>query len=855
MTQDTPSERFAFRSRRSGGEDDPAGRDPAAPREAEASFRSSAAPRSDQLPDRGDRTGSDERFVAADPADREDTRRPQPPRQMPEPHARAASAPPPAFAPSAGRSGAGEEDLPNIDIRSLMLKLWRGKWIIVASIVVMGLLALIPISRMQPVYRATAKMMFNLDGSGAVDIGQVVLGANSETTLKNQVEILSSKHLIEGVVDRLGLDRNPEFNPILAHRLSEQADAGTGTAPATPLSDAEKAQERRIVTAIVTARLNLLPVDGTRVIELQFTAGDPVTAAEVVNAIGTQYLQDQVDTRLETTSAATTWLAGRVEELRERLQSAEEAVETARTAQSQAAGQGLEITQQQLVAANSSLIGARNETLAARSTVERIAEAIEQNSDFGSVPDFRTSQIIAAYRAEMVSLTSQAGQFTEGSVRLTEIRRRIDELNQMMATEAEQILQSAKTDLASKDERENALVAEIRELEDKALEQSRAQVQIRQLSREADASRVLYESFLNRLKETSAQQDLVGADARVLSAAEPPLGPLAEASQRTMIAALTLGALIGIAIVLIIDKLNNTFRSPAQVEELTGIAVVGTVPAVGRRLHKRDIFRHFAERPKSSLAESIRNLRTSILFSDIDHPPQVVMFTSSVPGEGKSTTSILMAIASQQMGRSSIIVDCDLRLPTLAQLFEDDGTPGLVSVMEGTATLDEAIHRDPTSGLHMLMTKPSEPRSRLNAADILASQRFRDLIAILREHYDMIILDAPPTLVVADARILAPMVDAVVYLARWNQTPRNAVSEGLKDLRHVGAPIAGITLTMIDEQRAASYTYDGYDYHKGRYRDYYDGEPAPSPGWQGQLRQLIERLRHRLRPGGTGAGD
>jgi capsular exopolysaccharide synthesis family protein len=239
-------------------------------------------------------------------------------------------------------------------------------------------------------------------------------------------------------------------------------------------------------------------------------------------------------------------------------------------------------------------------------------------------------------------------------------------------------------------------------------------------------------------------------------------------------------------------------------------------------MHRRDVIGQFKENPKSALAEAVRSLRTSILFSRVDNPPKTVMFTSSVPREGKSTTSMLVAMTSRQMGKSAIIVDCDLRLPSLARLLpENDGDAGLLSVLEGSAKLEDAIYRDKDTGLDVLMTRPSEPRSNVNAADILSSQKFNDILKELQSVYDLVVLDTPPTLVVADARILARHVDAVVYVVAWDRTPRGAVIEGIKELKSVDAPLVGVCFTMLNEGRAARYSYDGYSYYRGRYREYY----------------------------------
>jgi len=737
-----------------------------------------------------------------------------------------------------------EDDGDAIDIRAIARKLWRGKWIIVVTTLFAALIGSLTATQYEPVYRADATVMFNLDRTNIVDVEQVVVSGINENTIQNQIEILRSTGLIERVVDKLALVRNPELNPLIREpeeTLFERVrsfiaippelldlgrDMGVLKPPPPPAPepdpDDRAALERRLVVQNVESRLGLTPVQGTRVIRISFFSGNPRTAAQVVNAVAEQYIVDQLDAKLDATRAATSWLSDRVEELRIRVQTAEEAVESAREQLSEDAGQGLALTEQQLQAANAARAAARNEVRSSQAVFDRLALALAENRDFGSVSEFRASEVISELRGEEARLLSEASQLGEGNPRLSLIRTRLDDVRDLMRQEAERVVEAVQSDLASRQERLAQLVAEVRLLEDKVFAQSREQVQIRQLEREAQASRTLYQNFLGRLEETTAQEDLETADARILSAAEPPLAPLAQAQQRTMVIAIVLGALTGVGIIFLLDKLNNTFRSPGQVEDLTGELVLGTVPTIGRRFHKSDVLRYFKEKPKSSLAEAIRSLRTSILFSNVDTPPKVVMFTSSVPGEGKSTTSILVAMTSRQMGKSAVIVDCDLRLPALAQLLKaDDDTPGLLSLIDGSASLDEAMFKDPATGLDVLMTKPSEPRSVLNAADILASNRFRDLLAQLKERYDLVILDTPPTLVVADARILSRHADAVVYMIRWDRTPRGAVQEGLKEMRNVKAPLAGTALTMINEERAMKYAYEGYAYYKGRYKDYY----------------------------------
>ena len=239
-------------------------------------------------------------------------------------------------------------------------------------------------------------------------------------------------------------------------------------------------------------------------------------------------------------------------------------------------------------------------------------------------------------------------------------------------------------------------------------------------------------------------------------------------------------------------------------------------------MHRTKLLEHLRRRPNSALAEAIRNLRTSILFSNVDRPPKVVMFTSTVPREGKSTTAVLIAQTSEQMGRSGIVVECDLRLPTLGQLFgKQENGPGLLAVLEGTADLDAAICRDQETGLHLLMVQPGDQGIQLNAADILMSRRFGALIDTLRHRYELVVLDTPPTLLVTDARVVTSLVDAVIYVVRWDHTPSGAVKEGLRELTSVNAPIAGMVMTMVREERAVQAGLDAYGYYRGQYKDYY----------------------------------
>jgi capsular exopolysaccharide synthesis family protein len=730
-----------------------------------------------------------------------------------------------------------------IDLRGLLGKLWRGKWIILVSTFFAGVIGFLVAAQFEPTYTARTKVMFDINRANVIDVGQSVV--RLDETILNQVEVLQSTRLIERVIEERALTKNPYFNPklradneTLGSRIASffslpkglketLQNLGLLTPPAPPPDEAAAAEQLRLsVISQVRSSLSLEPVWDTKVIEISFETANARLSSAIANTFAQEYIVDELDAKLEATREATTWLSERVEELRLRVQDSEEAVEAIRAELAADAGQGLDITRAQLEALNASLSAARAELSRTGATFQRLSSAVEGNLDFGAISEFRASRLIQQYRETESDLLVQAAtletRVAEDHPARIRVAMQLEDTRDKIRLEVDRIVEAARLDLSAQQDRVTTTEVQLRELEVKALSQSQSSVRIRQLEREAEASRAVYENFLGRLKETSEQEALQTADARVLSPAEVPLLPDAERVRRTQLLSLVLGAFAGVGFVFLIDLLNNTFRAPAQLEELTGQSYLGAVPSVGRRLQRSDVIKQFKENPKSALAEAVRSLRTSILFSSVDNPPKTVMLTSSVPKEGKSTTSMLVAMTSRQMGKSAIIVDCDLRLPSLARLLpENDGDAGLLSVLEGSAKLEDAIFRDKATGLDVLMTRPSEPRSSINAADILASQKFKDILKELQSTYDLVVLDTPPTLVVADARILSAYVDAVVYVVAWDRTPRGAVLEGIKELKSVNAPLIGVTFTMLNEGRASKYSYDGYSYYRGKYRDYY----------------------------------
>ena len=394
------------------------------------------------------------------------------------------------------------------------------------------------------------------------------------------------------------------------------------------------------------------------------------------------------------------------------------------------------------------------------------------------------------------------------------IRAEIRDAESAIAAEVRKTIEGLRNDVAVARARERTLADGVAELEDRSVTLSRASVELRQLEREAEADRLIYETFLNRFRETSEQEDLQTADARLLARATPPLAPSAPNRRKILAVAGAGGAGLGLGLVVLLEMLANTFRAATEVTARTGRPVLSTLPQFGRgRRRRREVLDYVREKPNSALAEAVRRLRTALFLSDIDTPPRVVMVTSSVPGEGKSTTALLLAHMSLQMNKSAIVVDCDIRRPTLSETFGIEKGGGLLPVLEGGIPLEEAVTVDASTGLHVLPTAEAIPQ----AADVLSSARFRQLVAALRDRYDLVILDTPPVLPVSDAAAIGKLADAAIYAVRWNHTPRETAAQGLAALDEIGVRIAGCVMTLADQRAEASYAYARYGQGHGRH--------------------------------------
>lgn len=720
------------------------------------------------------------------------------------------------------------------DLRAIVAMVWQGKWIIAICLAFSLAGGLLAVAQMKPTYRASAKVLFEPAPMSGLSVQDILSNRTlARGALENEIQVLTSTNHISRVARKLKLWENLEFSHALRVGVPTKI-MGTTSAGPPPITGetGPDLTTRRIRLKIIEAvrdALVLERIDNSRVVRISFEGSDPAMAARIVNTVAREYILERGEAKLVAARQEVDWLSDRVGELGARVRFAELAVEEARTAVVESVGQSAAMTRQQLQAINRALADARASLAGLEVQYANVSKVLDDpDIDLGTVTLFREAGVIRRLRQEENALVRRDARleiFARDNPQRQQIGAALEGVRDGIRLEAERIAQALRADLDEAKMRVASLEEDVRGLEATEREQRMGNITLRQLEREAEASRSLYESFLARLEKTSQQENVQTADARILTPAEVPERPLATAKNRTLMFSLIFGGGFGLGLVVLLDRLSNTVRSADQLQSMTGLPVLASLPAVGAKVPRAEVVAHLHEKPDGPLAEAVRNMRTSVLFGVGGAAPKVVAFTSAVPREGKSTTAYLLALTCQQMGRSAIIVDCDLRLHSLSNLVQqDEEKPGLLSVVEGRARIEDAVVVDEGTGLHVLTAQGPERHAAPSAADTLSSEGFVRLVRRLSQTYDLVVLDTPPVLVVTDPRIIARVADAVVYAVRWDETPRDAVMEGLREMAGVSAPLAGLVLTMVDPQKVSG---DGYERYGEKYRsDPMDFQPG-----------------------------
>ncbi|MGR8934188.1 MAG: GumC family protein [Gammaproteobacteria bacterium] len=732
------------------------------------------------------------------------------------------------------------DDNEEISLQDIFHSLWLRKRLLLTVTGLLTITAALIIYQLVPRYTASAQLLIGINAAKVVNIEEVVSGDfRSDSAVIAEMEVLKSRELAHRVIDSLHLDQFEEFNPVLRKPgfLSNMSienflpDAWQEIAKVKTVDDRSEEEKTRArlmsLTNVFLAKLKISQIQTSRVINVTYESQDPKLAAKIANEIADKYIVGQLQAKFDATKKATDWLNDQLIELKQKVESSEHAVEQFRREHGLVEVQkNVGLSQQQFTDINSQLIIARASRVEAEAKFRQVEAMLKTGRDIGSVAEVLNSSLISSLRAQEAEMQRKYSEmqveYGKKHPSMIQIQAELADIQKKIKSEVQKIAAVLHDNLEVARSRENSLAVSLKQMEAKISGNKQDEVQLRTLEREATANRTLFETFLSRFKETASTQGIEQADARVISYAEIPLGPSFPNTKR-LLASSVIGSLcFGIVLIFGLEMLNPGVRSPEQVQELFKLSTLGIIPKVCDKLAIHD---YLLQKPQSSLTEAINTLRISLSLLNPDAKVKTLLVASSIPEEGKSALALLIARHSAKSGQRVVVVDTDLRRPTIEKSLKlQEKQLGLTDLlMRQDLSLQDVLFDDEQSGMKVLSRGKT---GFVNPTDLFASLRMKAIINELESQFDLIILDSPPVMVVPDAKVLTSLADKTIFVLKWDSTPRKVARSALQQLQRDGqSNIAGIVLQQVELQHYGRYGYSGsgYYYHYSRYSQYYAG--------------------------------
>jgi len=737
--------------------------------------------------------------------------------------------------------GYGQQDSPLSDIVRILRK---RRPIIITAALVMVILATMVSLRMTKKYDAAAQITYNNEGSenlgfknlpGTEDNGGG--GSDYAIEMETQIKILQSDRIALGVIENLHLDQNRVF----------AGDLAVAPSKVDPLivQQIDRSRETALLSRFHAAT-TVQSVRNTRLIQITFRSPDPVLAAAVVNDMVNTYVEDNYQTRYESTMKASDWLAKQISDLQLRVETSQEKlVRYQRENGILGIDEKQNIVTEKLDELNKGLTGAEADRMARQAAYEtakagKLVEQVGESDDRNDLINHLREQE-AALRSQYAQLTTTFGPNYPKSL---EVKNQIDQTERSMETATQRWIRKLEQSFKSAQAREAMLRTAFEQQKAEANELNMKAIDFSILKRDLDANRTLYEGLLQKLKEAGVAAGLRSSNIRVVDVARVPTGPAVPNWPRNLALSLMMGLVGGVVLAFVIETLDNTVQTPDQVQALIGTPSLGLVPeskflegvrnvprlkrsAAPTAIPSNQLVTHL--RPGSEMAESFRTLRTSILLSSAVQPPRVMMFTSPMPQEGKTTISVNVAVVLAQKGGRVLLIDADLRRPGVHEAFGLSNSAGLSSLLAGLDKYEDVVQSfAPLPNLFIMPAGPTAP----NPAELLGSDRMRDLLAKVRTEYDHVILDTPPVIPVTDPAVLSANVDAVLLVVRSGKTTKSALRHARNLLLQINAPLMG-TIVNGANMRSPDYYYRHYYGYKGK--GYYHSDEVDKKPPAGQI--------------------
>ena len=722
-------------------------------------------------------------------------------------------------------------------LREYLRVLIKRKWLVISCLaIIFGVVALATM-RSTRIYDAYGTIAINKTDPAILNLKDSANGGAADysdpTDLDTEVRILKSDLLALQVIKQLNLDKRPEFG-------------GTQASPSNMLgltTDALQPDSEKTTSLLAgfKAGLRVALIPNTRIIEIHYRSPDKTLAANVVNTLIASYIEQNFKTRFESTMQASDWLSKQLVDLEMKVQTSQEKlVQYQKQHEILGIDEKQNITTSKLDELNKELTAAESDRMQKESIYRLV-----QSSD----PDMATAAAVSAggsagssglmerMREQQADLKIQIAQlstqFGNAYPKVVQLNTQLKEVDAQLQTETIKVVSRVRSGYLAALQHETMLRQAMDNQKQEANKLNESAIEYSLLKRDVESYRTLYEGLMEKLKEAGVTAGLRSNNIRSVDKARVPTYPSEPNVPRNLAFALALGLSTGIGLAFLLEGIDNTVRTPEQAQAISGLPSLGMIPlgsksgleAAAKRLtvaSSREAVELVTQsRPQSQMAESYRALRTSLLLTSLGGPPKVILITSALPQEGKTTTSINTAIVLAQKGTRVLLMDADLRRPSIHKTLGMGPKTGLSNVLTGNATLQQAVVRSNILPTLFVLTAGTPPP---NPAELLASSNMKDILAELREQYDHIVVDTPPTLSVTDAVVMSTRADSVVLVIRSGQTTKQALRRSRDLLMQVNARVSGVLLNAVDLSSPDYYYY--YEY-QGKYGQRYYQEDEP----------------------------
>jgi polysaccharide biosynthesis transport protein len=647
----------------------------------------------------------------------------------------------------------------------------------------------------------------------------------TDAVMESQAQVLRGLRVARRVAERGELYENPAFNAALrrptvservVHWLRFLGNVARTREPRGEIYGPTRDEARDATVLAVQAALHVEPVAGSHVLEVTFTASDPLVAAAAVNNAMDIYIKDQFRAKAAAVHRATDWLRARAGVLRAQVREAEDRIAAYRAAHDFAQGMHAALDAEKISHLGEDLIHARADLAAADARLDAArgrAGAAAQAAIAPSVAALRANldQLSAQYQALTARVGPNHPDAISGRRQVAEARRAVDD-------EITRVVAAAEQDRRAAVERVAALEQTSRTAQQAADAQARAGIPLNAMERDAQAARGELNALLERIQQTTSQHAIESADAHEISLALPPATPSWPRPLPAMAAAIAAGVVLGLLLVNLLHLADTTLHGGEDVRTLLDLPCFALVPELSRRALRQVSIQDFAaRRPLTAFSEQIRAVRAGLYLGA--ERPRVVAITAARPAEGKSMLALSLARSSGLGGEKVLLIDCDMRRPSLARWLQADNAVGLAELLRGEAEVADVLHEDPISGMHFIPAG----RPGGDTFGMFMGAAMARLLADARRQYSLILLDSPPVQAITEARVLAAIADAAVLCIRWCATPRAVVSYSRELLEDAHAQVVGAVLTRVDPKAHVRSGYADAEVYHPRYKAYHTG--------------------------------